>query len=955
MQQQQDINFSKWTPQTLLSGDYKNLGPPSKVCETFKSHLLTSDKCLASLLDILFLETGKTGVHDYSLQIDMHDFLQSDPVLSNLLLRYPATLLPVLEESIVAAQLEIMKRIDSFYGIYNLQNVNTNGNTNIRPTAAIKGQNATRVHARLVNLPPHSSNHKPSLSSLTSHDVGKILQLSGTVTRTSTVQMYESQRAYQCKQKKQKGKLTGCNAKFVVKADLQCSNNALCQPVKCPTAGCCGKDFEIIKEMNTNGSTTGESNAMAKSDYQEIKVQESIAFSSKNSRTGAIPRALLIKLQHDLVDVCQPGDDVVIVGTLMSHWDQLVVMGEVNIGMAMHAHSIRVVSNGGGGGSGDGTAWEGTFENDVKDGSEEEEGEGLKRTGMVREEIVQEFSDFWKLDIHQKNPIAARNFICQAICPALYGMSLVKFALLLTLIGGSGEGDGPESDHLRSSETRGEACSAEDNDFHAHANAPVQFSLDNDDPLHSNEPQNTRNRGVKQAGRKEEVKTRRREQSHLLLVGDPGCGKSQFLRYAATLCPRSVFTNGSGTSSAGLTCAATREKSTGQWVLEAGALVLADRGVCAIDEFSCIKPADRTTIHEAMEQQTLSVAKAGIVCKLNCRTTVIAVTNAKGGFYDHEKSFNVNVGIEPPLLSRFDLIFKLIDGGDATKDDNVATFLLNRAIQGSGYECAKATNNFSKRSPWNIDKLRAYIATIKSCFHPTISPDASMLLERHYSECRISEYIEVQVTVRLLESLIRLSQAHARLMHRNVVELDDAVAVILLMECSVASTSASSFNTLFRDPTTTVFPDEDGTADMEFILDKRKVLEKYELLEYLTPDEAHAIENYNAGTIMHSDATGWENIETNLPVSYPSSIPIGGASMQQEWSTTNPVVATQDHYGRYTQKATPSKATHSPSSSMKPRNDNQLDQRNDIDQVFHTQHQGFDHRKPKRRRNHSAD
>jgi len=601
--QQQDINIPKWTPQTLLSCDYKKLGPPSKVCETFKSHLLTSDKCLASLLDILFLETGKTGIHDYSLQIDMHDFLQSDPVLANLLLRYPATLLPVLEESIVAAQQEIMKRVDSFYGIYNLQNSNaninvntntntarnnidtnidTNINTNIRPTAAIKGQNATRVHARLVNLPPHSSNHKPSLSSLTSHDVGKILQLSGTVTRTSTVQMYESQRAYQCKQKKQKGKMTGCNAKFVVKADLQCSNNALCQPVKCPTTGCCGKDFEIIKEMNANGSIIGENNAIAKSDYQEIKVQESIAFSSRNSRTGAIPRALLIKLQHDLVDVCQPGDDVVIVGTLMSHWDQLVVMGEVNIGMAMHAHSIRVVSNGGGGGgeSGDGNAWEGTFEGDVKDGSEEgegEEGSGLKRTGMVREEIVQEFSEFWKLDAHQKNPISARNFICQAICPALYGMSLVKMALLLTLIGGSGEGDGQEStrtrgegilnhhrDHSRSSDTRGEACSDKDNEFHVHA-APVQFSLDNDDPLHSNETQNHRNR---EAGRKE-VKTRRREQSHLLLVGDPGCGKSQFLRYAATLCPRSVFTNGSGTSSAGLTCAATQEKSTGQWVLEA--------------------------------------------------------------------------------------------------------------------------------------------------------------------------------------------------------------------------------------------------------------------------------------------------------------------------------------------------------------------------------------------------
>lgn len=107
-----------------------------------------------------------------------------------------------------------------------------------------------------------------------------------------------------------------------------------------------------------------------------------------------------------------------------------------------------------------------------------------------------------------------------------------------------------------------------------------------------------------------------------------------------------------------------------EWTLDAGALVLADRGVCAIEEFSCINPKDRTTIHEAMEQQTLSVAKAGIVAKLNCRATVIAVTNAKSGYYDHDKSFTVNVGIEPPLLSRFDLIFKLIGGSDANSDFN---------------------------------------------------------------------------------------------------------------------------------------------------------------------------------------------------------------------------------------------------------------------------------------------
>ena len=223
-----------------------------------------------------------------------------------------------------------------------------------------------------------------------------------------------------------------------------------------------------------------------------------------------------------------------------------------------------------------------------------------------------------------------------------------------------------------------------------------------------------------------------------------------------------------------------------------------------------------------------------------------------------------------------------------------------------------------------------------------------MLLERHYSECRVSEYIEIQVTVRLLESLIRLSQAHARLMHRNIVELDDAVAVILLMECSVASTSSSSFNNLFKDPTTTVFSDEDGAADTEFILDKRKVLEKYQLLEYLTPYELQMIEKYNAGTMQHSDATGWENVEGNSGYEGHTSLVPGG---HQDWPATNPVMTTQDHYGRYTQKATPS-----PSSHALPRsNGSQWDQGGNNDHLLHLQNEEWDHRSTKRRRNHSAD
>jgi len=244
-----------------------------------------------------------------------------------------------------------------------------------------------------------------------------------------------------------------------------------------------------------------------------------------------------------------------------------------------------------------------------------------------------------------------------------------------------------------------------------------------------------------------------------------------------------------------------------------------------------------------MEQQTLSIAKAGIVCKLNCRTTIIAVTNPVGGIYDHDKSFCSNVGISAPLLSRFDLIFKLIDSNDEVKDDNVATFLLNRSIQGVGYGCSKKRNNINQASLfWSMEKLRAYIATVKSLFHPTLTSQAGLLLQKHYETCRLSNQMALCITIRCFESLIRLAQAHARLMFRDIVNIDDVVSVILLMESSVATTSSDGIDSfcMFQDPLNSNFPME-SDADWKFLCDKVAVLTHYNMSNYLTDHERNII------------------------------------------------------------------------------------------------------------------
>jgi len=256
-----------------------------------------------------------------------------------------------------------------------------------------------------------------------------------------------------------------------------------------------------------------------------------------------------------------------------------------------------------------------------------------------------------------------------------------------------------------------------------------------------------------------------------LIVGDPGTAKSQLLQYVSRIAPRGLYTSGRGTTAAGLTAAVLREK-TGGMVLEAGALVLADKGVACIDELDKMRPDDRVAIHEALEQQTVSVAKGGIVATLNARAAVLAAANPSLGRYEPHRNINENINLPVTILSRFDLIFLVKDLPDPDSDSEMSSHILqlHRARHGS------------EEAPFQPDFLRKYISYAKRII-PVLTPEAVKELQDFYLKMRGTTGREaaVAITPRQLEALVRLSEARARAFLRDQVTVEDAKSAVKIM------------------------------------------------------------------------------------------------------------------------------------------------------------------------------
>lgn len=294
-------------------------------------------------------------------------------------------------------------------------------------------------------------------------------------------------------------------------------------------------------------------------------------------------------------------------------------------------------------------------------------------------------------------------------------------------------------------------------------------------------------------------KHRIRGDINVLLCGDPGTAKSQFLKYTSRIAPRAVYTTGQGASAVGLTAYVQKSQLTKEWTLEAGALVLADRGVCLIDEFDKMSDRDRTSIHEAMEQQSISISKAGIVASLQARCAVIAASNPIGGRYNSRQTFAQNVELTEPIISRFDIICVVRDENNEFKDTTLIKFVVRSHMKShhdveeselARIEEKDLKDKMEEYECIDQDLLKRYIVYARDRHVPKMSSQQQESIAKVYADMRreSSQTNSIPITARHIESIIRCAEAYAKMHLRNHVTSDDVrMAIKVILESFVST------------------------------------------------------------------------------------------------------------------------------------------------------------------------